>query len=110
MAQMEAEQTAERVVTTMGKNLADIMTRQFNKGFSMGGLYWTSVMTVAIHNLYGWTSAFDKIEEEMKRIDDEMKANENGKKPDQERMADRTFALKRCICQIRGNDYYTKED
>lgn len=34
----------------MGKNLADIMSRQFNKGFSMGGLYWTSVMTVAIQN------------------------------------------------------------
>ena len=94
----------------MGKNLADIMTSQFNKGFSMGGIYWTSVMTIAIHNLYGWTNAFDKIEEEMKRIDDEMKAKENGKRPDEERMQDRVFALKRCILQIRGNDYFTKED
>ena len=93
----------------MGKNLADIMSQQYRKGVQDGGLYWTSVMTLAIHNLYGWTSAFDKIEEEMKRIDDEMKAKENGKKPEQECIKDRSFALMRYIRQIRGNDYFTKD-
>ena len=94
----------------MGNKLADIMNRKYRKGLQDGGLYWTSVMTLAIHNLYGWTSAFDKIEEEMERIDDEMKAKENGKRPYEECMQDRSFALMQHIRQIRGKDYFTKED
>ena len=94
----------------MGKNLADIMNRKYRKGLQDGGLYWTSVMTLAIHNLYGWTSAFDKIEEEMARIDDEMKAKDGGKRSDEDSIQDRSFALMQHIRQIRGKDYFTKED
>ena len=32
-------------------NLAALLKEQFKKGSQSGGVYWTMVMTVAIHNL-----------------------------------------------------------
>ena len=78
-------------------NLAALLKEQFKKGSQSGGVYWTMVMTVAIHNLYGWKgNAFDKIEREMERIDKEMK---------QDDMLLNTERLFSCIASIRGQDY-----
>lgn len=78
-------------------NLAALLKEQFKKGSQSGGVYWTMVMTVAIHNLYGWKgNAFDKIEREMERIDKEMKHDD---------MLLNTERLFSYIASIRGQDY-----
>lgn len=77
-------------------NLATVLKNQYNKGVQSGGVYWTMLMTLAIHNLYGWKNAFDKIEREMERIDKEMK---------QDDMLLKTEMLFSYIGRIRGQDY-----
>lgn len=77
-------------------NLATMLKNQYNKGVQSGGTYWTMLMTLAIHNLYGWNKAFDKIEREMERIDREMK---------QDDMLLKTEMLFSYIGRIRGQGY-----
>ena len=82
----------------MPKNsLSSMLKNQYNKGVQAGGVYWTMLMTLAIHNLYGWKgNAFDKIEREMERIDKEMKRDD---------VLLKSEMLVSYIGRIRGEDY-----
>lgn len=80
----------------MNKNLSAIMNQQYYKGVQAGGLYWTCLMTIAIHNIYGWTSAFEKIEREMERL------RENTYKGE---ISDYAYEVVRDVERIRGKGY-----
>ena len=84
----------------MGKNLASLLNQQYKKGVEDGGLYWTSVMVLAMYNLYGWKKAFDKIEAEMERIDKELKGDTETK----------IYSLAIHMRKIRGEEYWKSGD
>ena len=69
----------------------------YKKGCADAGFYWTALITIALHNLYGWRNNLKKIEDEMYRLHTELKDWKSDKLVGEKLLAE--------IAKIRGNDY-----
>ena len=84
----------------MKNNFVKVLHDKYNEGYKQGcqdgGLYWTCLVVIALHNLYGWTKCIDRIEEEVGRLSREVyKYGE-----------DKGQAVVKAVEQIRGKDYF----
>ena len=65
----------------MNKTFIAQLNNQYKKGYKNGGFYWTTIMMIALYNIKDFTKEdFDEIENEMGRLDDEMKNTEQNEK------------------------------
>ena len=69
----------------------------YKKGCSDAGFYWTALITIALHNLYGWRNNFEKVEDEMYRLHQELKNWKTDKLVGEKLLAE--------IEKIRGKQY-----
>lgn len=69
----------------------------YKKGCSDAGFYWTALITIALHNLYGWRNNFEKVEDEMYRLHTELKDWKSDKLVGEKLLAE--------IEKIRGKQY-----
>lgn len=70
----------------------------YKKGCSDAGFYWTALITLALHNLFGWKKCFNKIEDEMYRLHIELKKDWKPDKLVGEKLLSE-------IAKIRGQEY-----
>ena len=69
----------------------------YKKGCNDSGFYWTALITIALHNLYGWKNNFEKVEDEMYRLHTELRNWKRDKLVGEKLISE--------IAKIRGQQY-----
>lgn len=69
----------------------------YKQGVKDSGFFWTALITIALHNLYGWKKNFDKIEDEMFKLHQDLYRWREDKMVGDKLLSE--------IAKIRGQDY-----